>query len=172
MKIHKLAFTLILPAWLIAGCASEEPVIFLSAVKPPAPPDAPSLRGGISKEDDKQIQTLVFTSLLDKQVWGTGNYAALFMQADDDVVEAFIRKYPNHVPPIKVSRNLDLRSNVAPVDKETGQPVMILGADIGEPEPNGPVLVTGRWYAGGATQGTQGFKLRKTDGVWAVVNGQ
>lgn len=170
MKTNKLVLLLILPVALAAGCASNERVTFFSEAKPPPPPDAPSFRGGLTKEDDKNIQSLVFANLLDRQVWGAGNYSALFLQADDDVVDAFIRKYPSHIPPIKPSRNIDLRSNQSPVDKETGQPVMILGADLGEPEADGTVLVTGRWYAGGATQGTKVFKLQKTGSAWAIVN--
>ena len=89
------------------------------------------------------------------------------MQGEDDEVDALIKEYPNHVPPIKRSQNADLRPNRTPVDKETGKPAMILSVETLDPEDD-TVQAVGKWYAGGAVSGFYTFNLRKSDGEWVV----
>ncbi len=155
---------------LLAGCGTDnEKIYFASEVKVPASvavaaPVAPTL----SKADEHQIDMVVFSYQFERHPWDGGNYSALFLQADDAVVDAMIKKFPNHVPPIKQSSRIDLRANQSPLDKDTGKPVMILGADVGDPAADGTVEVTGRWYAGGAVQGFYTFKLKKAGDGWTI----
>lgn len=159
-------------ALFAAGCASnDEPIVFKSAAKIPASvtQPAPTIIG-LSKEDEHKIDLVVFGNLLDRHFWEGGNYTALFVQADDVVVDALMKKYPNHNPPIKESFHIDLRASQSPLDKDTGKPVMILGADVSDPSPDGTVDVIGRWYAGGAVQGFYTFSLRKTGDDWTIAS--
>jgi len=157
---------------LAAGCASnDEPIVFISAPKLPASVTQPvPAMLGLSKEDEQKVDLAVFGYLLDRHLWNDDNCSALFVQADDAVVDALIKKYPNHIPPIKQSSHLDLRLNQSPLDKDTGKPVMILGADVDDPKPDGTVDVTGRWYAGGTVQGSLAFSLRKTGDAWTIAS--
>jgi predicted small lipoprotein YifL len=158
-------------ALLLAGCGTDEPIYFASAAKMPAQmAEASATAKGLTKEDEHKIDMAVFSYLLDRHFWEDGNYTALFLQADDEVVEAMIKKYPKHNPPIKQSYHIDLRSNQSPLDKDTGKPVMILGADVSDPNADGTVDVIGRWYAGGAVQGFYTFSLRKTGDDWPIVS--
>ena len=157
---------------LLAGCGTnDEKIYFASEVKLPASvavmsPVAPTL----AKADEHKIDMVIFGYLFDRHFWEGGDYTALFLQADDAVVDAMIQKFPNHVPPIKQSQHIDLRANQSPLDKDTGKPVMILGADVGDPDADGTVDVIGRWYAGGAVQGFYTFKLKKAGGEWTIAS--
>jgi hypothetical protein len=155
---------------LAAVCGSYEPVYFASEVKPPAlvtgTNRAPDY---LPKADEQQIQLAVYSYLLGRDLTEGGQYSALFIQADDDVVDALIKKFPAHVPPIKPSYHIDLRSSQSPLDKDTGKPVMILGADIGEANPDGSMDVIGRWYAGVAVKGFYKISLVKQGGEWRMV---
>lgn len=156
---------------LAAGCGSYEPVQFISEAKPPAfATGTTNAASNLSKADEKKIQLAVYSYLLGREQPEAGTCSALFAQADDDVVDALIKKFPNHVPPIKQSKNLDLGSGKAPLDKETGKPVMILGADVGEPNAEGTVEVVGRWYAGNDVKGVSMFSLRKTGDDWPILS--
>ena len=169
----KIQFLVVaLPLLLAAGCSTNyEPIYFASEAKMPTPPPDSTVRiGGLSKEDEKKIQMVIFNDLLGRHFWEGGDYSALFIQADDDVVDKLIQKYPNHVPPIKQSWHIDLRSNQSPMDKDTGRPVMILGADVGEPNADGAVDAIGRWYAGGAVQGFYTFSMKKTGDDWTIAS--
>ncbi len=161
-----------LPLLLAAGCTTKyETIYFASEAKMPTPPpDSAVHLGGLSKADEKKIQMVIFGNLLERHFWEGGGYSALFIQADDDVVAALMNKYPTHVPPIKQSYHIDLRSNQSPMDKDTGWPVMILGADVGEPNADGLVDVIGRWYAGGAVQGFYTFSMKKTGDEWTIAS--
>jgi hypothetical protein len=156
---------------LAAGCASnDEPIVFLSEAKVPASVAPSSTLPGLSKADEEKIDLVVLSYLMDRHFWEDGNYTALFLQADDTVMEAMMRKYPNHTPPIKESYHIDLRSNQSPLDKDTGQPVMILGVDANDPGADGTVDVIGRWYAGGAVQGFYTFNLKKNGDDWTIAS--
>ncbi len=158
---------------LAAGCGTDkEAIYFASAAKMPAAMAEPSpVPRGLSKADEAKIDIIVFSNLLARHLWKDGDCTALFLQAEDAVVETMIKQFPNHNPPIKPSIHIDLRSNQSPLDKDTGKPVMILGADVSDPNADGTVDVVGRWYAGGAVQGFNNFKLKKTGEDWLIVSG-
>jgi hypothetical protein len=173
MNLLKNLFSLTFIAGLLAGCDStnNEPIYFASAVKLPTAvavmsPVAPSL----SKADEEKIELVVLSNLMERHFWEDGNYSALFLQADDKVVALMMAKFPNHNPPIKESYHIDLRANRSPLDKDTGKPVMILGADVSDPNADGSVDVVGRWYAGGAVQGFYTFNLIKTGDDWTIAS--
>jgi hypothetical protein len=156
---------------LAAGCAEQQPVVFLSEPKiPMASVGNVALTGGISKEDEQKIDLVIFTYLLDQHPWNDGDYAAIFLQADDSVVDAMINKFPKRNPPIKRGDRLDLRSAQMPLDRDTGLPVLILGADVQEPAADGSVAATGRWYAGTDVKGAFNFTLKKSGEDWAVAS--
>ena len=156
---------------LLAGCGTDEPIYFSSEAKLPAQmAEASAIAKGLTKADEEKIDVVVLGYLLDRHFWEGGNYTALFLQADDKVVALMIAKYPNHNPPIKESFHIDLRSNQSPLDKDTGKPVMILGADVSDPNSDGTVDVIGRWYAGGAVQGFYTFSLKRTGDDWTIVS--
>jgi hypothetical protein len=172
MKTNLRILVAAVPLLLVSGCASnDEKIYFASASKLPAPPpESSAMAKGLLKADERKIQMAIYSYLLDRHFWDDANYTAIFAQADDAVVEALMKKYPTHVPPIKQSFRIDLRSNQSPLDRDTGKPVMILGADVGEPNEDGSVDVIGRWYAGGAVQGFYTFSLKKTGDDWTIAS--
>jgi hypothetical protein len=107
--------------------------------------------------------------MLDKHPWNDGDYAAIFLQADDSVVDAMMNKFPKRNPPIKRGDRLDLRSAKTPLDRDTGLPVLILGADAQEPAADGSVAVAGRWYAGNDVKGYFNFVLKKSGEDWTIA---
>ena len=156
---------------LVAGCSSYESIQFISEAKPPAfATGTANAVNDLSKADEKKIQLAVYSYLLGREQPEAGAFSALFVQADDDLVDELIKKFPNHVPPIKQSKNLDLGSGKTPFDKETGKPVMIIGADVSEPTAEGAVDVVGRWYAGNDMKGVSMFTLRKTGDDWPILS--
>jgi hypothetical protein len=170
MKAQILLFGAALGFWLTAGCGANEPIYFVSEARiPAAVVVAASASRNLSKAEEEKIDGVVFSYLLDRHFWEDGNYTALFLQADDAVVAAMMKKYPRHHPPIKKGYHINLRSNQSPLDRDTGKPVMILGVDVGDPDADGRVDVIGRWYAGGAVQGFYTFKLKKTGDDWPIV---
>ena len=124
---------------------------------------------GVSKVDEQKIDVAVFSYLLKQKLWDNGDYSAIFLQADDNVVQGMIQKFPDHNPPIKQSSHLDLHSAKMPLDRDTGLPVLILGAEIGEPNADGTVDVVGRWYAGSVVKGDYTFTMKKSGADWAIT---
>jgi hypothetical protein len=171
MKMKRLFSGAVLGVLLTAGCAKDEPIYFASEARIPASVAAASTAPhGLSKSDEEKIDMVVLGYLLDRQVSTNGNYTAVFLQADDAVVKAMMKKFPNHNPPLKENSRVDLRSKQSPLDKDTGKPAMILGVDAGEPGSDGTVNVIGRWYAGVAAQGYDTFTLKKTGGDWPIAS--
>jgi hypothetical protein len=82
-------------------------------------------------------------------------------------VNAVIKQYPHHIPPVKTSDRAQLLPNRTPVDKDTGRPAMILSVDALDPE-GATVLAVGRWYAGGAVTGFYTFALKKDGEDWVI----
>jgi hypothetical protein len=82
-------------------------------------------------------------------------------------VDAIIKKFPKHVPPIKMSDRAELHPNRTPIDRDTGRPAMILSVEALDPAGD-KVDAIGRWYAGGAVSGFYTFALRKSGGNWVV----
>jgi hypothetical protein len=171
MKLNLLFSGAVLGVLLMAGCGKDEPIYFASEARIPASVAVASkVSHDLSRTDEEKIDMVILSYLLDRQVSTNTNYSAIFLQADDEVVQAMMRKYPNHNPPIKENSRIDLRSRQSPLDKDTGKPAMILGVDAGEPGSDGTVNVIGRWYAGLAAQGYYTFTLKKTGDDWPVVS--
>jgi len=172
MKARLIISGALLSALFLAGCSTPaEKIYFVSETKLPAVLAEPSpVVRGLTKADEEKIDLIVLSALLEKRFWEGGHDTALFLQADDKVVGLMIQKYPQHNPPIKPSTHIDLSSNQAPLDKDTGQPGMILGADASDLNADGTVDVIGRWFAGHAVQGFYTFKLKKTGEDWQVIS--
>jgi hypothetical protein len=153
MKIV-LIFIILLVCGL-AGCASHQQ----------------AEKSGASRElesrDDFKIEMAVYGYLLEKHPWDNGEYTAIFLEGSDAWVAALIRKFPNHVPPLKPSNRAQLRPNQAPIDKDTGKPAMILSAKAMDPT-NDVSEAIGTWYAGEAVSGLYAFVLVKADGKWTI----
>jgi len=121
----------------------------------------------LESRDDFKIEMAVYRYLLEKRAWNNGEYTAIFLEGSDDWVAALIRKFPNHVPPIKPSNRAQLRPNQAPIDKETGKPALILSAKAMDPT-NDVSEAIGTWYAGEAVSGLCAFVLVKVGGEWTI----
>jgi hypothetical protein len=117
--------------------------------------------------DDFKIEVAVYGYLLERHFSDQGEYSAIFLEGSDAWVAALIRKFPNHVPPIKPSNRMQLHPNQTPIDKDTGKPAMILGVEAMDPT-NGVAEAIGTWYAGGAVSGLDAFVLVKVDGEWSI----
>jgi hypothetical protein len=140
---------------LLAGCGTHKP----------------AKESGASRElesrDDFKIEMAVYGYLLGKHPWDKGEYTAIFLEGSDAWVAALIRKFPNHVPPIKPSNRMQLHPNQTPTDKDTGKLAMILSAKAMDPT-NGVSEAVGTWYGGGAVSGLYAFVLVKVDGEWTI----
>jgi hypothetical protein len=121
----------------------------------------------LESRDDFKIEMAVYGYLLEKHSWDNGEYTAIFVEGSDAWVAALIRKFPNHVPPIKPSNRMQLHPNQTPIDKDTGKPAMILGVEAMDPA-NGVAEAIGTWYAGGTVSGLYAFVLVKVDGEWTI----
>jgi hypothetical protein len=158
---------------LLAGCSTNKEKIVFSdetairqqdtntVVATPQPKK-------LLKADELEVRSVVFAYLLSRHFWDDGGYSAIFLQGGDDEVDLLIKKFPDHVPPIKPSYRADLPPNRAPIDKDTGKPAMILSVDVGEPNADDSVDALGRWYAGGAVTGFYSFVLRKSGDSWDI----
>jgi len=153
MKIV-LIFVVLLVCGL-AGCASHQQ----------AEKSGPNRK--FEAGDDFKIEVAVYGYLLERHFSDPGEYSAIFLEGSDAWVAALIRKFPNHVPPIKPSNRMQLHPNQTPVDKDTGKPAMILGVEAMDPT-NGVAEAIGTWYAGGAVSGLDAFVLVKVDGEWTI----
>ena len=140
---------------LLAGCASHQP----------------AEKSGASRKfeagDDFKIEMAVYGYLLEKHPWDNGEYTAVFLEGNDAWVAALIRKFPNQVPPIKLSNRMQLHPNQAPIDKDTGKSAIILSAKAMDPT-NDVSEAIGTWYAGEAVSGLSAFVLVKVDGRWTI----
>ena len=161
---------------LATGCAShKDKIVFTddadiraamaSATTPPAQPR-------LEKADELKIELVVFGYLLDRHFWDLADYSAVFLQADDAQVKAMIKKYPDHVPPIKLSYHSNVQPHKTPLDADTNKPAMILSADVNEPNADGSVDAIGRWYAGDAVTGFRAFHLQKVNDDWQIIEVQ
>ena len=140
---------------LQAGCGTHKPVEKIAADQK------------FETSDGFRIEAAVYGYLLDKQPWAGDEYTAIFLEGGNPWVAALIRKFPNHVPPIKPSNRMQLNPNQTPIDKDTGKPAMILGVEAMDPT-NGVAEAIGTWYAGGAVSGLYAFVLVKADGEWTI----
>src|SRR5271170_3233133 len=72
----------------------------------------------LSHADELKIREVVFGYLLSRHFWDDGDFSAIFLQGDDDEVDALIKKFSDHVPPIKPDYDADLPENRSPIDKD------------------------------------------------------
>lgn len=172
MKL-KIELALVLAA-LATGCAanhekivfSDEPEIRAAAATPASAPAKPQL----GRPDELKIEQAIYGYLLERRFWDLADYSAVFLQADDPQVAALMKKYSDHVPPIKQSSRAELRANQAPLDKDTGKPALILSVDVNEPNADGSVDAVGRWYGGDAVTGFRSFHLVKLYDDWRITD--
>lgn len=162
---------IILPAFLLAGCGTDKEALQFRDERP-QPPDrsadslVPSSKK-LNKQDLFKIELAVYGYLLQRHFWDDNEYAAIFLQGEDDEVDALIKQFPNHVPPIKTSDRVELPPNRTPIDKDTGRPAMILSVDALDPVDD-TIKAIGKWYAGGAVSGFYTFSLQKTGETWVI----
>jgi hypothetical protein len=168
-------YLIILSACLLAGCSSDSGPVFFSNGHFQQPEDSTipvaSEPNKLSKQDLFKVELAVFGYMLQRHFWDGGDYSAIFLQGPDDEVDAVIKQFPKHIPPIKTSDRAQLISNHAPVDRDTGKPAMILSVDTLDPEGN-MVQAIGKWYAGSAVSGFYTFSLEKSDGDWVIRNSE
>jgi len=172
MKLKTKVILSALFTCLLAGCRTSKEEIRFSDERLPEPTNAAATAAlpqtpGLEKEDLQKVETAVYGYLLQRHFWDAGEYSAIFLQADNAGVEAIRRAFPNHIPPIKAADHAGLRPGRSPVDKDTGEPAMILSVDALEPEGN-TVEAIGKWYAGDAVTGHYTFSLKKVDGEWTI----
>ena len=117
--------------------------------------------------DEFKIEVAVYEYLLGRHFSDQNEYSAIFLEGGDAWVAALIRKFPNHIPPIKPSDRIQLHPNQTPIDKDTGKPAMIFSAKAMDPT-NGVAEAIGTWYAGGAVSGLYAFVLVKVNGEWTI----
>ena len=75
-----------------------------------------------------EIKTAVYRHLFGLGFWRQREYSATFLQGSDAEVEKFMRVFPEQRPKIKRSSLAELRPYSTPIDRETGQPAVILSA--------------------------------------------
>ena len=121
----------------------------------------------IETTDSFKVQEIVYGYLLQRDLWSTGEYTAVFLKASDAEFEAFLRKFPNHVPRLKSSDRLRLRGASSPTDKETGRPAMVLAALASDTDGD-HVEAIGTYFAGPMVSGKYVFRLRKRGSDWAI----
>jgi hypothetical protein len=148
----------------LTGCVSHKPANAANG-------NAPASNQKFEADDNFQIEMAVYRYLLEKHPWGNGEYAAIFLDDDEARVAAFIREFPQHVPPLKPSGKAQLDANQAPVDKDTGRPGLLLSAKAVDPT-NDVSEAIGNWNGGPATTGVSAFVLLKADGKWAIQSVQ
>jgi len=155
MKTILIACALLL--CLLAGCATDR--------------DSEGNNGGhaqkIEKTDDFKIKAAVYGYLLQQHFLDGGGYTAIFLEGSDAEVAALIRKFPNHVPPLKPSDRAQIRPHQTPLDKDTGKPAIVLSAKALDPT-NGASEAIGTWYGGEAVSGLCAFVLVKAHGEWTI----
>ena len=167
----KIIFTAIC-ACLLAGCNANKEEIRFSDEGSPEPtnvvaPAVPPQPQKLGKTDLLKVEMAVYGYLLQRHFWDAGDYSAIFLQADDAEVAAIRRAFPNHNPPLKAAFHAGLRPGRTPMDKDTGEPAMILSVDAPEPEGDA-VEAIGRWYAGDAVTGFYTFDLKKSGAEWVI----
>jgi hypothetical protein len=164
----------LLSAGLVAGCFSDKENIRFNDERLSEPTNAAATAvlpqtPGLDKNDLRKVEMAVYGYLLQRHFWDAGEYSAVFLQADDAEVAAIKQTFPGHIPPIKAGYHAELRSGRTPIDRDTGEPAMILSLDALEPDGD-TVEAIGRWYAGDAVTGHYIFSLKKENGGWTIEN--
>jgi len=157
---------------LATGCASPPQNITFSDEAEIRAAHA-SLPGSLIRKldhtDEAQIELAAFSYLLEQHLVDVTGCPAVFLQADDAQVAALMRKYPDHVPPIKPGDQALITDRHAPVDKLTDKPGMVLSAEVTEPNADGTVDVAGRWSIGETTPGFRVLRFKKTGADWQII---
>ena len=162
---------IVLPVFLLAGCSTSKVALQFSDQRPqpqscPVDKFIPQTKK-LNKQDLFKVELVVYGYLLQRHFWDDNEYTAIFLQGEDDEVDALIKQFPNHIPPIKTSNRVELSPNRTPIDKDTGRPAMILSVDALDPVDD-TVEAVGKWYAGGAVSGFYTFVLEKNGGDWVI----
>lgn len=168
----KFQFVISLFSLLLTGCAANsEKIVFsdehLQSQERSVAAVIPSAPKKLDTRDLIKVEIAIYSSLLQRHFWDDGEYSAIFLQGDDAEVATLIKKFPNHVPPIKPDYRAELRPGRTPLDKQTGRPAMILSVDALDPE-GGTVQAIGRWYAGDAVTGFYSFDLKRNGDDWEI----
>jgi hypothetical protein len=170
------AAMLVIPVLLFTGCGTDKADIEFSdhgtlpKLDTKSTALLPAKKISLPEAEERKIEVTVFSDLLVRHFWDDGGYSAIFLQADDDMISTIQKKFPDRKPPVKETYRIFVQPNIAPHDKDTGQPAMILSVDIGEPEDDGSVAAIGKWYAGGAVTGFYTYQLKKTGDDWQIQN--
>ncbi len=160
----------------LAGCQTEKGDISFTdeGTLPHLDTNSPAIlsakSSSLAHADERKIDLAVFSNLLTRHFWDDGGYTAIFLQADEEVVAALQKIFPDRKPPIKETYRVNVRQNLSPLDKDTGKPAMILSVDVSEPEPDGSVTAIGKWFAGGAVTGFYSYQLKKNGDDWEIQN--
>ena len=138
----------------------------------PRPPDSFAnsvipLAKNLDKQDLFRVDRAVYGYLLQRHFWDDNEYSAVFLEGEDADVDALIKQFPKHIPPIKTSERAELLPNRTPIDKDTGRPAMILSVVVLDPAGD-TVEAIGKWYAGGAVAGFYTFSLQKIGDAWVI----
>jgi hypothetical protein len=172
MKLEHQFILFFLPACLLVGChTGKETIRFSDEHTHPSVGFIQAAFPSSKKLDDQEsleIELAVYGYLLQRHFWDDNAYSAVFLQSEDAEVNALIKKFPNHIPPIRTSDRAELKPNRAPVDRDTGRPAMLLSVDALDPADNS-VEAVGKWYAGDAVAGFYTFSLRKIGGDWVIA---
>jgi len=150
---------------LLAGCAARQPARMPKAVVPEATISRDDQKSAVS--DDFKIEAAVYGYLLEKHPWADGGYAAIFIDGTDALLRALQDKFPHQVPPLKANDRAGQRPNLAPVDKDTGKPGLLLSAKPVDPT-NGVSEAIGTWYGGETVSGVYAFVLVEMGGEWTI----
>jgi hypothetical protein len=148
--MNRWMFGSLLAAVILSSCSTAKP--------PPRFNEA---------SDEFKIKTAVYDYLLQKNLWGGGDYGAIFLTGSDEATAAVIRKFPNHVPPIKSGDRMLIQPNTTPIDRDTGKRAMILTADV-PPAYGNEAEAVGSWYAGSGSSGRYTFAFKKINDGWQI----
>jgi hypothetical protein len=124
-------------------------------------------RPPLETREEFKVEQAVYAYLLNQDIWTERDYSAVFLKGSDEEVEALLRRFPNHVPPLKPSTAADVHPNRTPLDKETGKPGVILSATVSEPAGNKAEAI-GNYYGGSMFSGMYVFELQKDGDEWVI----
>ena len=158
---------------LLVGCAAPETIPLndeaeIARLEQHAAPPSP-VRTGLDKAEVRQIETEIFTWLLQRPIGEDGAYSAAFLKTDEATAAALMMRFPPHVPPLKPIWHLETRPGQSPLDKDTGRAAVILSVETLDPD-HGVVQAVGKWFAGDAATGFHTFALKQTEAGWRIQN--
>ena len=171
MKNFLRCNSFLLLAFVTAGCvANREKISFSDERQPPVHADSapiPAPKPKLERQDLAKVEVQVFSYLLQRHLDDSGEYSAVFLEADEGVVQTLMKKFPKNNPPIKLMRHAKIRTGQSPLDLDTDRLAMVLSVNALDPE-SGMVEAIGRWFAGDAVTGFYTFELEKIGGDWVI----